>query len=127
MQIKLTDEEKATILNALNIARIFYEKTKRKEDYFKVDNLSELLLFEKEITVDLSDSDIIYKSEQSKRLETLLKEREAQSKAPKESGQVYQFKSMPDGPVDPDDPDDVAADKYLRVKMKKMEKEHPEI
>lgn len=127
MQIKLSDEEKATILNALNIARIFYEKTKRKEDYFKIDNLAELLLFEKEITVNLSDRDITYESEHAKRLETLLKEREAHIKAPKESGQVYQFKSMPDGPADPDDPDDVAADKYLRVKMKKMEKEHPEI
>jgi len=127
VRIKLSGEEKATILNALNIARLFYEKTKRKEEYFKVDNLAELLLFEKEITVELSDSDITYESEHSKRLETLLKEREAQIKAPRESGQVYQFKAMPDGPADPDDPDDVAADINLRLKMKQLEKEHPEI
>jgi hypothetical protein len=127
VQVKLTGEEKKTILNALSIARIFYEKTKRKEEYFQVEDLFELLFFEKEITVSLSEQDVTCYLEDAKRLDTILKEREARVSAPEGGCRVYQFRAMPEGPDDPDDPDEVAADRYFSVKMKEIAKEHPEI
>lgn len=127
MQVKLSGDEKRTILNALSVARIFYEKTKRKEEYFQVEDLFELLFFEKEIIVSLSDQDVTYYLEEAKKLEAILKDREARLSVPEEGCRVYQFRSMPEGPDDPDDPDEVAADKYFSAKMKEIAKEHPEI
>ena len=127
MQVKLTEDEKRTIIKALDIARIFYEKTKRKEDYLKVDGLADILFFEKEITVILSDENAIYYTDDAKKLGELLEERAARLKAEEQGCKVYQLKSVPEGPVDPDDPDEVEADKYFRSKMIEIAKEHPEI
>lgn len=124
MQVKLSDDEKKTITKALGIARIFYEKTKRKDEYFQIEELTDLLFFEKEITVCLSDSNVTYYTEDAKRLGDLLKERESRMSARKQGCKVCQFRSMPDGPIDPDE---VEADKYFRAKMKEIAKEHPEI
>jgi len=127
MLVKLSDDEKRTIIKAINIARIFYEKTKRKEDYLKTDSLADILFFEKEITVHLSDENATYYSEDAKKLGELLEERAALLRAEEQGCKVYQLKPVPEGPVDPDDPDEVEADKYFRSKMMEIAKEHPEI
>lgn len=76
MLVKLTRDELLTITSALDIARIFFEKTKRKEDFFEVDDLARLLFFADEMTADLSDENTTY-SLDSKTLKDLLKERDA--------------------------------------------------
>lgn len=126
MQVKLTGEELRTITSVLDIARIFYEKTKRKEEYFEVNDLARLLFFADEITAALSDANTAY-SPDSKKLKDLLDERAAKIKANDQGCQVYPFRTMPEGPDDPDDPDEVEVDFAITQKMKEIAKEHPEI
>lgn len=126
MQVKLTGEELRTITGALDIARLFYEKTKRQDAYFEVDDLARLLFFADEITADLSDENTTYPP-QSKKLKDLLKDRAARLAANGQGCQVYKFRTMPEGPDDPDDPDEVEADIAITHKMKEIAKEHPEI
>jgi hypothetical protein len=126
MQVKLSDDERRRIVDALYIARLFYEKNRKKEEYFEVDDLCELLFFADELLADLSDANTTY-SEDSKKLKDLLKEREARKKAGEQGCKVFQFRLMPEGPDDPDDPDEVEADTIITRKMKEIAKEHPEI
>jgi hypothetical protein len=127
MRVKLSADEKMTIMKALNIASIFYEKTRRKEDYFKVNELTDLLFFETEITALLSDENTTYYSDSAKRLEELLKEREFKVSAEEQGCKVYQLRPLPEGPIDPNDQDEIEADKYMSPKMKEIAKEHPEL
>ncbi|HPZ43584.1 MAG TPA: hypothetical protein PL078_06215 [Bacillota bacterium] len=127
MLVKLSDEERRRIMDALYIARHFYEKTKRKDDYFEVDDLVGLLFFAGEIIVNLSDDNVTYYTENAKKLKDLLAERDAKLKAKEQGCKVYQFKTMPEGPEDPDDPDGVKADIRITRRMKEIAKEHPEL
>lgn len=126
MQVKLTRDELQTITGALDIARIFFEKTKRKEDFFEVDDLARILFYANEITANLSDENTTY-SPDSRTLGELLAERDAKLKANSQGCQVYQFRTMPEGLIDPDDPDEVAADLAITKRMKAIAKEHPEL
>jgi hypothetical protein len=126
MRVKLSDGERRTIVSALDIARIFYEKTKRKEDYFEVDDLARLLFFAGELTADLSDDSTTYSTD-SKKLKDLLEERETRAKAEEHDCRVYQFRTIPEGPDDPDDPDEVESDIRITRRMKEIAKEHPEL
>ena len=127
MQVKLSDDERRQIVDALYIARLFYEKTGRQEEYFEVDDLCKLLFFANELTTDLSDERVTYYTEDAKKLKDLLKERESKAKAKEQGCKVYQFRTMPEGPDDPDDPDEVEADKFINEKMREIAKEHPEL
>lgn len=127
MQVKLSADEKMTIMKALNIASIFYEKNRRREDYFKVNDLTDLLFFEKEITALLSDENTTYYSESAKKLNEILKERDSKASAEEQGCKVYQLRPLPEGPNDPDDPDEIEADKYMSAKIKEIAKEHPEL
>lgn len=127
MQVKLSADEKMTIMKALNIASIFYEKNRRREDYFKVNDLTDLLFFETEITALLSDENTTYYSKGAKRLEELIKERGSKASAEDQGCKIYQLRPLPEGPDDPDDPDEIEAEKYMSTKMKEITKEHPEL
>lgn len=127
MQVKLTKEEEFAIEKALNIARLFFEKTGRKEEYFEVDDLAGLLFFAGEIMVDLSDDRVTYYTEDAKKLKVLLEEREARARAKEQGCKVYQFRTMLEGPEDPDDPDEVEADIRITRRMREIAKEHPEL
>ena len=127
MLVKLSDGERLAIIQALGLARIFYEKTGRKEEYFEVEDLARLLFFAGEITADVSDDRVTYYSEDAKRLKDLLEDRESRAKAEEQGCRVYQFRTMPEGPDDPDDPDEVDADISITRRMKEIAKEHPEL
>lgn len=126
MNFKLTGHELRTLTSALDIARLFYEKTKRKEEYFAADDLARLFFFADELTADLSDESTTY-SPASKTLKDLLDERDIKIKANDQVCQVYPFRVMPEGPDDPDDPDETEADLMISRQMKEIAKEHPEI
>lgn len=127
MQVKPTKEEAFAMEKALHIARLFYEKSGRKEEYFEVDDLTDLLFFAGEVAVNLSDDNVTYYTENAKKLKDLLEERESRLKAKEQGCKVYQFRTMPEGPEDPDDPDEVEADRSLTRKMREIAKEHPEL
>ncbi len=93
----------------------------------QVDVLADILFFEKEITVHLSDENATYYSDDAKKLGELLEERAARLKAEEQGCKVYQLKTVPEGPVDPDDPNEVEADKYFRSKMMEIAKDYPKI
>jgi len=126
MLVKLTREEGLAIEKALYIARTFYEKTGRKQEYFEVDDLARLLFFADEIIADLSDDNTTY-SPDSKKLKDLLEERDVRAKAKEQGCKVYQFRTILEGPEDPDDPDEVEADIRITRRMREIAKEHPEI
>lgn len=123
MLVKLSNDERRTVVQALGLAQIFYEITGRKEEYFEVHDLARLLFFSGELVADLSDDNVVYHIGGTKKLKDLLEERESREQGCK----MYQFRTMPEGLEAPDDPDDAEADILITRRVKKIAKEYPEL
>lgn len=107
MKIQLDFDERNCILDALNVARYFYEKLNRIDDARKVERLQDLLIGLEGVTVDinldgLTEEGRVWFNETIRKREARLNEK---------GGEVIElYRPLP---IDEDDPDEVSADREI--------------
>lgn len=106
MKIELEMEEINCLMNALNLARRFYEKTNQIDRAREAQQVHDLLTRAREIHAHVY-TEHMTESARKEYMETLRK-REARLKGGGKVVELYQF-----APVDEDDPDQVSADREI--------------
>lgn len=104
MEVKLNFDERNCIMNALNVARYFYDKLNRTDDARQVQQLQNLLFCLDDVTVNIRLDGLTESGR--KRLSEALKKRVARANS--KGGEVIElYRPLS---VDEDDPDQVSAD-----------------
>jgi hypothetical protein len=106
MKIELEIEERHCLMNALNVARYFYEKLNQIDRAAEAQQVHDLLNSAREIHAHV---DMEHRTESGRQeyLE-ILRKREARLKGNGKVVELYQF-----APVDEDDPNEVSADREI--------------
>ncbi len=106
MKVELTLEEINCLMNALNLARRFYEKTNQVDRAKEAQQVHDLLAGAGEIHAHVALQHMTEAGQKEYR--ELLRKREARLKGNGKVIELYQF-----APVDEDDPNEVSADREI--------------
>ncbi|WP_027365084.1 hypothetical protein [Desulfotruncus alcoholivorax] len=106
MKIVLEIEERYCLMNALNMARYFYERTNQIDRAAEAQQVHDLLTSAREIHAHISMEG--WTQTYIKEYKELLQKREARLRGNGKVIEMYQF-----APVDEDDPNEVSADQEI--------------
>ncbi len=106
MKIELEMEERHCLMNALNVARYFYEKLNQIDRAAEAQQVHDLLTSADEIHAHISFEG--WTQSYIEEYKELLQKREARLKGDEKVIELYQF-----APVDEDDPNEVSADQEI--------------